>query len=135
MALLEKQLFVKQSSLPGAGKGLFTKKFIPKGTCIVEYKGKLTTWKEVENQDDNGYLFYINQHKVVDARPYENTLGRYANDAMGMAQVKGLRNNSKYIIDSDRVFIESTKDISAGSEIFVKYSGGYWKRVRENSLP
>jgi len=38
MALLEKQLVVKRSAIPNSGKGLFTKKFIPKGTRIVEYK-------------------------------------------------------------------------------------------------
>ncbi|PZR24775.1 MAG: SET domain-containing protein-lysine N-methyltransferase, partial [Azospira oryzae] len=48
MALLEKHLYVKKSTLPGAGKGLFTKVFIPKGTRIIEYKGEVLTWKEVE---------------------------------------------------------------------------------------
>jgi uncharacterized protein len=38
MALLEKQLFIKISIIPGAGKGLFTRKPIAKGTRIVEYK-------------------------------------------------------------------------------------------------
>ena len=47
MALLEKDVIVKKSKLPGAGKGLFAKKFIPKGTRIVEYKGRIKTWKEV----------------------------------------------------------------------------------------
>jgi len=36
MAYLEKDLFLKKSHLPGAGKGLFTKIEIPKGTIIVE---------------------------------------------------------------------------------------------------
>ncbi|MBK8291257.1 MAG: SET domain-containing protein [Flammeovirgaceae bacterium] len=59
MALLEKKLIVKKSTLPGAGKGLFTKVSIPKGTRIVEYKGKIVTWKEVEAMADerNGYVF------------------------------------------------------------------------------
>jgi hypothetical protein len=45
MALLEKHLRIKRSLLPGAGKGLFTTKFIPKGTRIVEYKEKLQAGK------------------------------------------------------------------------------------------
>ena len=32
MALLEKHLFVQESTIPGAGKGLFTKVEIPKET-------------------------------------------------------------------------------------------------------
>lgn len=43
MALLEKHLYVKRSLLPGAGRGLFTKVPIKKGTRIVEYKGEIMT--------------------------------------------------------------------------------------------
>ena len=62
MALLEKFLVVKKSSLPNAGKGLFTKVDIKKGSYIVEYKGEVLTWKEVEKMADdrNGYVFYFN---------------------------------------------------------------------------
>ena len=63
MALFEKHLVVKKSTLPGAGKGLFTKKLIPRGTRIAEYKGKITTWKEVDHRDGlNAYIFYINNY-------------------------------------------------------------------------
>src|SRR5690606_40160989 len=51
MALLEKHLYVKKSTLPNSGKGLFTKVFIPKGTRIVEYKGRRTVWKDVKDDD------------------------------------------------------------------------------------
>jgi uncharacterized protein len=47
MPLPEKQLFIKQSSIGNAGKGLFTKQYIAKGTRIIEYKGRVTTWKKV----------------------------------------------------------------------------------------
>ena len=62
MALLEKKVVVKKSILPGAGKGLFAKELIPRGTRIVEYKGKITTWKEVDDNDgNNGYIYYVTQ--------------------------------------------------------------------------
>ena len=54
MPLLEKHLVIKRSKIPGAGKGLFTKKFIEKGTRIVQYKGKLTVWKAIQQQQFNG---------------------------------------------------------------------------------
>ena len=70
MALLEKQLRIKRSTLPGAGKGLFTTKFIPKGTRIVEYKGKITSWKDADTQDGgNGYIYYVKRYHVIDALP------------------------------------------------------------------
>jgi len=57
MKLSRKDLHVKKSSLPGAGMGLFTKTFIPKGTNIVEYKGRISTWKEVNNGNgENGWI-------------------------------------------------------------------------------
>src|SRR6186997_602097 len=133
MALLEKQLFVKRSKLPNAGKGLFTKKFIPKGTRIVEYKGKVTKWSEVKDEDGkNGYIFYINRNHVIDALPVKSALARYANDARGLVKIKGVLNNCDYISDGLKAYIESKKDIPAGSEIFVDYGKDYWKVIREN---
>ena len=134
MALLEKHLYVKKSTLPGAGKGLFTKKAIPKGTRIVEYKGRRTTWKEVKDDDGkNGYIFFINRKNVIDALPHKKALARYANDARGISRIKGLKNNSDYIVDDMKAYIESKKSIPAGGEVFVDYGKDYWKVIRENS--
>jgi uncharacterized protein len=132
MALLEKQLVVKDSTIPNSGKGLFTKKFIPKGTRIVEYKGKATTWKEVKNDSDNGYIYTINNNHVIDAKTYTKALARYANDARGLVRVKGITNNCTYANDGLKAYIESVKDIPAGTEIFVDYGKEYWDVVRDN---
>jgi SET domain-containing protein len=135
MALLEKQLVVKRSTIPNSGKGLFTQKLIPKGTRIVEYKGKVSTWKDVDiDEGRNGYIYYINRNHVIDARPFPKYLGRYANDANGMSRVKGVSNNSRYIADMGtmRVYIEAVKDIPAGGEILVQYGKEYWDVIKHN---
>src|SRR5438270_13904077 len=132
MALLEKWLVVKKSKIPNAGKGLFTKKFIPKGTRIVEYKGRITNWKEMKYAWENGYIYNINNNHVIDASRTLKGLARYANDARGISRVKGVRNNCVYINDGLRAYIESIKDIEAGSEILVDYGKDYWDTVREN---
>src|SRR5688572_15540291 len=133
MALLEKQLVVKRSSIPGSGKGLFTKKFIPRGTRIVEYKGKITNWKEVKHNDGaNGYIYYVNRNHVIDARTYKKALARYANDAGGLQKIKGISNNAVYAEDKLKVFIEATKDIPANAEILVSYGKEYWDTIRHN---
>ncbi len=134
MAFLEKQLYIKKSTLPGAGKGLFTRKFIPKKTRIVEYKGEVLSWKEVEQlaDDRNGYVFYVNSKHCIDAWNYKKALGRYANDARGIGRVPGIKTNAEYVVDKKRCFIEATRDIPAGAEIFVEYGAEYWKVVREN---
>jgi SET domain-containing protein len=132
MALLEKQLEVKESTIPNSGKGLFTTEFIPKGTRIVEYKGRITTWKEVKNDSGNGYIYTINNNHVIDAQKTLKALARYANDARGIVRVKGITNNCTYVNDGLKAYIESVKDIPAGAEIFVDYGKEYWDVVREN---
>jgi SET domain-containing protein len=132
MALLEKELEIKKSILPAAGKGLFTKTAIPKGTRIVEYKGRSTTWKEVKYDYKNGYIYTIDAEHVIDAKTYKKALGRYANDARGFTTLRGITNNSRYVVDGLKVFIEATKDIPAGSEIFVSYGKEYWQVMQKN---
>jgi hypothetical protein len=131
MALLEKQLRVRKSQLPGAGKGLFTTQAIEKGTRIVEYKGKISTWKEVDHED-NGNIYYVNRNHVIDARPYTKAMARYANDAKGLIRVEGLSNNAKYEEDKLKVYITATRHIPAGAEIFVGYGKEYWDVIRYN---
>ncbi len=133
MALLEKQLKVKTSVIPEAGKGLFTKKPIPKGAKITEYKGKITTWKEVDDKNgSNRYIFYVKRDYVIDANRRKKALARYANDARGLKKIKGINNNAKYVQDGLRVFIEAKKDIPADSEILVDYGREYWDIVKYN---
>jgi len=133
MPFLEKQLTRKRSQIPGSGKGLFTRKPIPKGTRIVEYKGRIMTWKKASAPKEfNGYLFYIKKDQVIDASRNLKDFGRYANDARGLARITGLTNNSEYVEENGRVYIDSIKAIPAGKEILVGYGKEYWQIVRKN---
>lgn len=134
MPLLEKKMSIKKSTLPGAGKGLFTKVFIPKGTRIVEYKGKIVTWKEVEKMDDdrNGYVFFFNNKYCIDAWRTKKGIAHYANDARGIVRIEGVKNNAEYVTEKRRCYIEATRDIPAGSEILVGYGAEYWQVIRYN---
>lgn len=126
-------LVVKRSQLPGAGKGLFTKSAIARGSVIIEYTGRITQWKEVlEGKSFNGYVYYITRNHVIDAMDPGSGDARYANDAAGLARVKGLRNNAAYTISNKRVYITATRNIAAGEEILVGYGKEYWDIVREN---
>jgi uncharacterized protein len=133
--LLEKHLYTKKSQLPGAGKGLFTKINIVKGTRIVEYKGRTQRWSEVKHEDGiNGYLMYINRNVVINGLPTVKTLGRYANDARGIVRIDGLRNNSEYVSEGKRCFIEATQNIKAGEEVFVGYGREYWALIKKLAI-
>ncbi len=128
-------LEVKTSQLPNSGKGLFTKKDIKKDTLIIEYKGEIIDWKEYEKRverDEDGYLFFINKKRCIDAFNTPQHKARYANDAAGIGRVKGLRNNSVYKIIDNKCYIVATRNIKAGEEIFVSYTKEYWDCIRYN---
>ena len=133
MDISVKSLFIKPSQLSGAGKGLFTRVAIKKGDRIVEYKGKLMLWKVVKPQDGyNAYLLRLNKTTALDARPYLKTLGRYANDAMGVAKIKGIRNNAEYLTYGMKCFIVATRSIEKGEEILVRYGREFWLLQKES---
>ncbi len=128
-------LFVKESTLPNCGKGLFTKVDIKKGSLIVEYKGEKITWAEGLKRNENHafqspYLFYITAKNCIDAEYTLDALARYANDAKGHTKVKGLTNNAEYAVIKRVPFIMATKNIKAGEEIFVSYGDDYWKAMK-----
>ncbi len=133
MAFLSKQLYVRKSDIPMGGMGLFTRRAIRKGERIVEYKGKMTTWKEVDHRaGTNGYIYYISRRHVLDAFTYVKALGRYANDARGIGRKSGLTNNAAYESVGLKVYIDAIRDIPAGSEILVGYGKEYWDVIRHN---
>ncbi len=128
-------LKVKTSQLPNAGKGLFTDKPIKKDAKIIEYKGEIIDWKEYEKrvaEDKDGYLFFINKNRCIDAFSTPEHKARYANDAAGLSRVRGLSNNADYEIFGDKCFIVARRDIKAGEEIFVNYTKEYWDCIRYN---
>jgi len=131
-------LIVKKSRIKGAGKGLFTTSPIRKGDVIVEYKGVKTTWDKAMRKYNNDikaarYLFHITDKNTVDAQFTPDELARYANDAE--APIPGVKNrfknNAHYEVIKSKPYIVAAKNIGAGSEIFVDYSGDYWEVMLE----
>lgn len=126
-------LKVKKSTLPDAGKGLFTLSDIKKGQIVCEYEGERITWKQaIERNDENkgGYVYYINKNNCIDAFQFKTTFGRFANDASGVGRIEGFRNNSTYDVVKNKVYIRATRNIVSGSEIFVSYGRAYWNIMK-----
>ena len=129
-------LFVKKSRLPGAGKGLYTTRAIRKDAKIIEYRGEIIGYNEYRRRarrEEDQYLFYLRRGLCIDALHTPQYKARYANDAAGITRVKGIRNNSEYIIFGDKCFIVASRDIKAGEEIFTDYTKPYWDHMRKRA--
>lgn len=127
-------LIIKKSKLPGAGKGLFTTKAIRKEAKIIEYRGEIIGYKEYRRRarkEQDHYLFYLRKELCIDSLYTPQYKARYANDAAGITRLKGVKNNSDFIIFDDKCFIVSSRDIKAGEEIFVNYTKPYWDCMRK----
>lgn len=127
-------LVIKKSKLPGAGKGLFTTKAIRKDAKVIEYRGEIIGYKEYRRRarkEQDHYLFYLRRELCIDSLYTPQYKARYANDAAGINRLKGIRNNSDFIIYDDKCFIVSSRDIKAGEEIFVNYTKPYWDCMRK----
>jgi len=126
-------VFIKKSTLPGAGKGLFTRKAFSKGERVIEYKGRIVTYKQVQDSGVvNPYIFYVNRDHVIDAMPFPDSHGRYVNDAEGPVTIPGCSNNVRFVVVNKRVFFEAITDIIPGAEIFVSYGKDYWETIAFN---
>lgn len=98
------------------GLGLFTDSDIPKGACIIEYKGKLLT-REQEETVNSKYLFEVNSRKTIDGAPRWNT-ARYINHSC--------RPNCEPNIYKGRVYIHARRRIKAGEELNYDYGTNYF---------
>lgn len=127
-------LLVKRSRLPDAGKGLYTTRPIRRDAKIIEYRGEVIGYREYRRRarrEEDQYLFYLRREHCIDALHTPQYKARYANDAAGITRVKGIRNNSDYMIFGDKCFIVAARDIKAGEEIFVNYTRSYWDSMRK----
>lgn len=129
-------LYVKESTIKGAGLGLFTDSPIRRGEIIVEYEGEKITWAECQRRNKaqeglNPYFLYISKNYCIDAQHTPEALGRYANDANGYIRIAGLRNNAAYRVIKNKPYLVATRHIKAGEEILVSYGKEYWDAMKE----
>lgn len=133
-------LYIDNSILKGAGKGLFTDSLIKRGERVVEYTGDIITWKECERRNSNmkdgvgAYYFYISDKKCIDAQNHLDSLARYCNDANGFTKIPGLKNNARFEIIRGRVYIIASRNLKPNDEIFVAYGREYWDALIEQGF-
>jgi hypothetical protein len=121
MAKLEKKrrrIVVRNSSIHG--RGVFALRRIPKGTRIIEYKGKLITDKEadrrysrVHEHSPHTMLFSLEGGWVIDATRRGNS-ARWINHSCAP--------NCEIEEEGQRIFIEARRDIRLGDELTYDYN-------------
>jgi hypothetical protein len=101
------------------GKGVYATRHIPKGIRVVEYLGDRITHKqadaryEAKGQDDgHTFLFVVSSRVVIDAGVDGND-ARFINHCCDP--------NCDTVIENERVFIESVRDIEPGEELGYEY--------------
>ena len=126
-----KNLRIKPSNIPQAGKGLFamdpltndTKKVFSKGERIVEYDGELMHHAELERRYGEytapyGVMISQNRDLYEDAALHRG-VGSLCNHAAGG------RANARLAVSHSRIILIATKNIRNGDEILVNYGARY----------
>ncbi|XP_062580856.1 histone-lysine N-methyltransferase set-1-like [Saccostrea cucullata] len=116
--------------------GLFTDKFLDRGTYICEYKGELIDGKAADSRKDFGFLFYFThkeESKCVDAMKSKG-IAKYANDEWVRPNARVVK---EIIDDEPYLFLKSIQNLKEGEEIRYDYndSSAPWrKQVIQQSL-
>jgi hypothetical protein len=105
---------------PIHGRGVFAITKIPKGTRIIEYKGRLITDKEADRRysrmhehSPHTMLFSIEGGMVIDATRHGNS-ARWINHSCAP--------NCEIEEEGHRVFIDAGRDIRPGEELTYDYN-------------
>lgn len=125
-------LFLKESQITNAGKGLFTAIEIYKEEIISQFMGEILTNSQAKSradkQEDNYFINLLNG-TILDSMN-ANCFAKYANDATGFS-ISVFKNNAKIALDQNNsVCLVATRKIKSGEEIFCSYGKKYWKKQR-----
>ena len=118
---------IKDSTIPGAGKGLFARWDFNKGDAIVRYTGDIVQTAAGAREggwEGSSYVLEVTNSWAIDAARTNTADGRMINDTVASNR----RTNVKFAFDARRkvVTIRALRAIKAGEELFIKYGREYW---------
>jgi hypothetical protein len=120
-------LYVGESTIAKAGKGLFTAIDIFKDEIIAIFAGEILSQNEAERRaiaNEDQYFINLLDGRILDSK-YTHCFAKFANDANGTPG-KIHKNNAKIALDDDdNICLIATKKILAGNEVFVDYGKRY----------
>jgi uncharacterized protein len=122
-------LRVGESTIPGAGHGLFAVRSFPSDTVVCVYRGKELRTAEAAKlkTHERDYLMRIGPQCYVDASAPDSCLARFINDARRAAKQncwfdKVLPTST----EPGHALVKSLRAIEAGEELFCSYGQWYW---------
>ncbi len=123
-------LYIQDSQLKNAGKGLFTAITIYPNEVISLFKGEILTANEAQKRSSEGndrYFINMLDGTIMDSMNV-TCFAKYANDAQAFGK-NGLKNNAKISLDDeDNICLIATRKINPMEEIFCSYGARYWKK-------
>ena len=123
-------LYIQDSQITTAGKGLFTAIDIYPNEIISIFKGEILTDNEAQkrvSEENDRYFINMLDGSILDSM-HVDCFAKYANDAEAFSKLE-FKNNSKITLDDDdNVCIVATKKIKSQQEIFCSYGVKYWKK-------
>ena len=123
-------LYIQDSQITNAGKGLYTAIDIYPNEIISLFKGEILTDKDAQKRVSEGkdrYFINMLDGSILDSMNVD-CFAKYANDAEAFSKLE-FKNNSKITLDDDdNVCIVATKKIKSQQEIFCSYGVKYWKK-------
>ena len=138
---------VKESRIPNAEKGLFTRKKVVQGDFITFYTGMIVDpqFAKTLTGNDRKYLLHVSGTGVAGlvCKGNQNGLGFYANSIhpsinrpkvnakYDMKKIEILSGQSlkgiKYVVGMEiKIPIVATREIKKGKEVIVNYGDSYW---------
>ena len=106
---------IKQSNVPDAGRGVFTKVFIPKGTFLGYYRGKIV---DVDKVKDADYVLTITDGTSI--------CGKNSNHFSALLNCPTATPYSANVEFTQDGKLQTIDNIKPGEELFVDYGRAYW---------
>ncbi|MBK6731906.1 MAG: SET domain-containing protein [Bacteroidetes bacterium] len=123
-------LFIQDSGISNAGKGLFTAITIYKAEIIAKFEGEILNAEESALRKASGednYFMMLPDGKILDCM-HTTCFAKYANDATGLG-VTQFKNNAVILADeTNAICLVAIRKIQAGEEIFCSYGARYWNK-------
>ena len=124
-----KDFEIRESTIPGAGLGLFSKVHIEIEETIGQYTGELITWEELTagRYSGSNYIMALTSKLLLVAEGPKSNYTRYINHSTSP---------NGFLIVSTRwktARIEAIKPITPGEEIFFNYGEDYWQAADQQS--